>query len=73
MRKITKGRLWLIAFLLMIFSPLLLTTHWLFFAIIILYSLPMLPALITAVGFCTAVDVRRKEIEKGELDDAKNY
>ena len=33
MRKTTNGRLWLIAFLLMIFSPLLLTTHWLFFAI----------------------------------------
>lgn len=67
------GRLWLAAFLLMIFSPLLLTTHWFFFAVILLFGLPLLPVLIAAVGFCAAAEERKKEKEKGELHHAKKF
>lgn len=67
------GRLWLAAFLLMVFSPLLLTTHWFFFAVILLFGLPLLPVLIAAVGFCAAAEERKKEKEKGELHHAKKF
>ena len=67
------GRLWLAAFLLMIFSPLLLTTHWFFFAVILLFGLPLLPVLIAAVGFCASAEERKKEKEKGELHHAKKF